>query len=87
MATIAQRPTPRTRPPSAGGIGSTNGWIQVGGTSLSCPMWAALVSIVDQGRAIFSLAGDSKVRLGKLPAGVSLSSISATWVRMIEGKW
>lgn len=28
------------------------GWYQVGGTSLSCPMWAGLVSIANQGRAL-----------------------------------
>jgi autotransporter-associated beta strand protein/predicted outer membrane repeat protein len=34
------------------------GTVQVGGTSLSCPMWAALTSIIDQGRA---LAGKSSL--------------------------
>jgi hypothetical protein len=28
------------------------GWYQVGGTSLSCPMWAGLVAIANQGRAL-----------------------------------
>jgi hypothetical protein len=30
----------------------SGGWFQVGGTSLSCPMWAGLISIADQGRAL-----------------------------------
>jgi hypothetical protein len=30
----------------------SGGWFQVGGTSLSCPMWAGLVAIADQGRAL-----------------------------------
>ena len=32
--------------------GSGTGWIQVGGTSLGSPSWAALIAIADQGRAI-----------------------------------
>jgi hypothetical protein len=32
--------------------GSTDPWVQVGGTSLGTPAWAALVAIVDQGLAI-----------------------------------
>ena len=28
------------------------GWFQVGGTSLSCPMWAGLIAIADQGRVL-----------------------------------
>jgi len=35
-----------------GGIGSADGWFEVIGTSLSCPMWAALTSIADQGRVL-----------------------------------
>lgn len=30
------------------------GWLEVGGTSLSCPMWAGLISIADQGRVAAS---------------------------------
>ncbi|HET6325081.1 MAG TPA: S53 family peptidase [Planctomycetaceae bacterium] len=30
----------------------SGGWFQVGGTSLSCPMFAGLVAIADQGRAL-----------------------------------
>ena len=30
------------------------GWYQVGGTSLATPMWAGLVAIADQGRALDS---------------------------------
>jgi hypothetical protein len=32
------------------------GWREVAGTSLSCPMWAGLISIVDQGRALAGLS-------------------------------
>ena len=35
--------------------GSHNGWVQVGGTSLACPCWAALITIANQGRAINGL--------------------------------
>ncbi|HZZ42836.1 MAG TPA: SdrD B-like domain-containing protein, partial [Tepidisphaeraceae bacterium] len=38
------------------GIGSANGWTVYGGTSLSSPLFAALVSIADQGRASLSLS-------------------------------
>lgn len=31
-------------------------WLQVGGTSLSTPMWAGIMSIVDQGRAMAGLS-------------------------------
>ena len=31
--------------------GTANPWSQIGGTSLSCPSWAAIVSIVDQARS------------------------------------
>jgi protocatechuate 3,4-dioxygenase beta subunit len=33
-------------------FGTSTPWVQVGGTSLACPCWAALVSIADQGRAL-----------------------------------
>jgi subtilisin-like proprotein convertase family protein len=33
----------------------TSPWVQVGGTSLSTPLWAGLIAIVDQGRALASL--------------------------------
>ena len=33
-------------------FGSTAPWLAVGGTSLAAPMWAGVVSMVDQGRAI-----------------------------------
>jgi hypothetical protein len=33
----------------------TNGWIQIGGTSLATPMWGALISMVNQGRAANNL--------------------------------
>ena len=36
--------------------GSSAPWIQVGGTSLATPMWAAMISIVDQGRAVAGLS-------------------------------
>ncbi|HEX3996961.1 MAG TPA: pre-peptidase C-terminal domain-containing protein [Pirellulales bacterium] len=32
--------------------GSGAGWVQVGGTSLGAPSWAAIIAIADQGRAI-----------------------------------
>jgi len=33
-----------------------NGWIDVGGTSLACPLWAGMIAITDQGRV---LAGET----------------------------
>ena len=30
-------------------------WVQVGGTSLACPLWAGVIAIADQGRATVSL--------------------------------
>jgi len=33
----------------------TSPWIQIGGTSLATPIWAGLIAIADQGRAILSL--------------------------------
>ena len=35
--------------------GSYNGWITVGGTSLSCPCWAGLIAIANQGRILKGL--------------------------------
>jgi hypothetical protein len=35
--------------------GASAPWIQVGGTSLAAPMWAALIAVTDQGRAANSL--------------------------------
>jgi hypothetical protein len=32
--------------------GSSTPWLQVGGTSLAAPMWAGVIAIVDQGRAL-----------------------------------
>ncbi len=29
-----------------------NGWIDVGGTSLACPLWAGMIAITDQGRVL-----------------------------------
>lgn len=48
--------------------GSTTGgnWFQVGGTSLATPMWAGLISIVDQGRVANGL-GTYDGRTGTLP--------------------
>jgi hypothetical protein len=56
--------------PPRGGTGS---WITVGGTSLGTPAWAAIVAIVDQGRALAgkgSLDGPTQT----LPALYSLPS-------------
>lgn len=33
----------------------SNGWIQVGGTSLSAPLWAGLIAVADQGRNLAGL--------------------------------
>ena len=55
-------------PPSTGGP-----WIQVGGTSLSCPLWAGLIAVANQGRIQFgkaSLDGPTQT----LPALYSLPS-------------
>ena len=35
---------------------SSDPWFEIGGTSLSAPCWAALIAIIDQGRALSSLA-------------------------------
>jgi subtilisin-like proprotein convertase family protein len=42
-------------------------WLQVGGTSLSCPMWAGLMAVVDQGRSLAGLASLDGAT-GTLPA-------------------
>ncbi len=50
------------------------GWLEIGGTSLATPAWAAMMSIIDQGR---SLAGEQPLdgatqtlpALYSLPAG------------------
>ena len=42
-------------------------WLQVGGTSLSCPMWAGLMAVVDQGRALAGLSSLDGAT-GTLPA-------------------
>jgi subtilase family serine protease len=34
---------------------STSPWAQIGGTSLAAPMWAGLIAVVNQGRALASL--------------------------------
>jgi subtilase family serine protease len=34
------------------GAGSRGPWVKVGGTSAGAPQWAALIAIVDQGRAL-----------------------------------
>jgi hypothetical protein len=51
----------------------TSGWLQVGGTSLSAPMWGGLMAIVNQGRALesqSSLDGSTQT----LPSLYNLSS-------------
>jgi len=53
--------------------GTQTPWEQVGGTSLSCPSWAGIIAIADQGRALAgeaSLDGvkDTLPMLYKLPA-------------------
>jgi subtilase family serine protease len=54
------------------GGGSANPWYQYGGTSLATPMWGGIISIINQGRAIYgesSLTSDQTlVKLYKLPA-------------------
>jgi hypothetical protein len=35
--------------------GSSTPWLQVGGTSLAAPMWAGVIAIADQGRALVGL--------------------------------
>jgi hypothetical protein len=54
---VAWLADPNTGVPVYDSYGSGgNNWSTVGGTSLSCPSWAALLAIADQGRA---LAGES----------------------------
>jgi subtilase family serine protease len=49
------------------------GWWQVGGTSAGAPQWAALVAVVDQGRALAGKAGlDGRTQM--LPALYNLSA-------------
>ena len=33
-------------------FGSSSPWAQYGGTSLACPMWAGMIAVADQGRAV-----------------------------------
>ena len=40
---------------AAYGIYGLGGWVQAGGTSVAAPMWAGLMAIVDQGRALDNL--------------------------------
>jgi hypothetical protein len=54
-------------------FGTSTPWIQVGGTSLAAPLWAGLIAVVDQGRALSGLStldGPSQTlpRLYALPA-------------------
>jgi len=54
--------------------GNTTPWMEVGGTSLACPLWAGVIAVADEGRAIAgmgSLDGPSQTlpALYKLPAG------------------
>ncbi|MBY0526937.1 MAG: S53 family peptidase [Gemmataceae bacterium] len=54
-------------------VGGRTGWFGVGGTSAAAPQWAALIAIVDQGRALNgkgSLDGPSQT----LPALYAMSS-------------
>jgi hypothetical protein len=64
---VAQSTTRRTTPDVASNAGTSmgiydtygySGWTNVGGTSASAPLWAALIAIADQGRA---LAGQSSL--------------------------
>ncbi len=50
------------------GISGRSGWFQIGGTSAGAPQWAALVAIVDQGRALSGqpLLGDGHAALYSL---------------------
>jgi len=36
-------------------FGAKTPWIQVGGTSLACPVWAGIIALADQGRALEAL--------------------------------
>jgi subtilase family serine protease len=58
---------------SYNGAASGGPWFQIGGTSLACPCWAAVVAVADQGRArigLGSLDGPSQTlpTLYRLPA-------------------
>lgn len=70
VGTVTQSRTNRTIPdvsldadPNTGvavydSVDNTDGtgpWFQIGGTSFSCPAWAALIAIANQGRATFGL--------------------------------
>lgn len=48
-------------------FGPSEGWYTVGGTSLACPMWAGLVAIANQGRALNGL-GSLNGRTQTLPS-------------------
>jgi hypothetical protein len=53
--------------------GASSPWIQVGGTSLSAPSWAALTAVIDQGRVAAGMAtlnggSDTLPRLYALPS-------------------
>jgi hypothetical protein len=50
------------------GVSGRSGWFQIGGTSAGAPQWAALVAIVDQGRALSGqpLLGDGHAALYNL---------------------
>ena len=52
-------------------VGGRSGWFQIGGTSAGAPQWAALVAIVNEGRALDGKAslGDGHEALYQLPAG------------------
>ncbi|HUO09550.1 MAG TPA: Ig-like domain repeat protein [Phycisphaerae bacterium] len=54
-------------------FGSSAPWFQVGGTSLSCPCWAGIISIVNQGRAI-SGGASLDGRANTLPRLYSIAS-------------
>ena len=54
-------------------ISATNPWAstQIGGTSLACPLWAGMIAVADQGRAVAGL-GSLDGRTQTLPALYSL---------------
>jgi subtilase family serine protease len=53
------------------GYGDQSGWFQIGGTSFSAPSWAALLGVVNQGRAINGLGalGNAQAAVYSLPSG------------------
>src|SRR6185503_3845886 len=53
--------------------GAATPWVSIGGTSLAAPMWAGVVAMVDQGRAINGL-GTLDGPTGTLPAVYQLSA-------------